>query len=593
MKNAANEFSSRIAEANGARLAVSTDSPAAPYIALRYVHDEALSTCGYRWNVTGDGLTIECSDGYKPTSPHFAVVRFLENSLGWFGLTFGYETLAEADIVSLAVGESGGETNAFRYACPYGDQYAGMIGDAFDHTYGDHYGGFNSTHLSGVPQCCHGFANNGFAGELCPASSWNETQPCWLDETLYEVSYEDILAYIERRLAAGEVIGETFFTVDIAAGDSSNWCKCKNCRKMFAAEGGTESGAVLTWANRVTEALDEVYPGLKYGVFAYTGTNKPPKTVRPNDLLTITYCFDMSCDSHPHDGSLCATGGDDLINHVPYVSYPHLRDHNNTFMSEYLRGWTEISDNVYVWSYGMAAGLVTMDFIHTMRDDLVFFHDLGVSGFFWEAEDYGYSANKAAKWLMSQLVWNIDMTDEEYDAYYDRVLAAIYGEGWEYVKEYITAVDSIYRSGPCLHGWSGYLVEPMWEKRCDALYELMECALSLADSSKQEKRIAKIDLSCIYSGCAASFFSAWEAGDGERLAELERRYQLVIERAKKYDLKFGGLDGALVDVADTLAPDLELEAWTLHDAYDWHYRPPISERPERVSEYIAEMKAEK
>ena len=587
MLAAANELAARIEQACGVKPAVSAAAPAAPYIALRYVHDDALSTVGYRWSVGADGLTLECSDGFIMSSAHFAVVRFLENALGWFGLSFGYETLAEADLVSLDAGESGGETNAFLYAYPYGDQYAARVGDPFDHRYDEAL----NNNFSGLRHCCHGLQNNRFAAELSKSANrdWSQDQPCYLDETFFEVSYDDVLEFIENKIAAGGVIGENFFNVDIAAGDNMNWCKCKACRKMYADEGSTEAGAVVTWANRISEALDEVHPGLRYGIFAYAGTNKPPKTVRPNDLLAITYCFDMSCDTHPHDGSMCDT---DLLNHVPYNSYPHLKDHNNTFMANYLRGWTEICDCVCVWFYGMTANLVTMDFIHTVRSDLVFFHDLGVKSLFWEAEDYGYSSNKAAKWLMSGLVWNIGMTDEEYDAYYDRVLEALYGDGWEYVKEYIAAIDSIYESGPCLHGWGGYLTEPMWELRFDTLYELTEQALPLVCSEKQEQRLMKIDLSCIYSGCVSSFFSAKEAGDEDRLAELERRYQTVRERAEKYGFRFGGLDGGPVDVAGSLAPDLELEAWTLHDAYDWHYTPPTSEMPERVAQYVSETEAD-
>ena len=63
----------RIEQANGARLAVSTETPAAPYIEIRYVHDDSLSTCGYRWSVDDGGLRVECSDGYKQSSANCAV----------------------------------------------------------------------------------------------------------------------------------------------------------------------------------------------------------------------------------------------------------------------------------------------------------------------------------------------------------------------------------------------------------------------------------------------------------------------------------------------------------------------------------------
>ncbi|MBO4868111.1 MAG: hypothetical protein J5585_00200, partial [Clostridia bacterium] len=115
MLAAANELSARIAEATGVTLAVSSSEPAAPYIALRYVRDEALKNVGYRWSVTEDGLTIECSDAYKAQSAYSAVARFLEKRLDWFGLSYGWEDLTPADLVEIAEGESGGETPNFMW----------------------------------------------------------------------------------------------------------------------------------------------------------------------------------------------------------------------------------------------------------------------------------------------------------------------------------------------------------------------------------------------------------------------------------------------------------------------------------------------
>ena len=221
MKSAASELASRIAQANGAALEVSTETPSAPYIALRYVHDDAISTVGYRWSVTSDGLTIDCSDGYKKTSAHLAVNRFLEKALDWFGLSYGNEMLAEADLVSLEVGESGGEVNAFLGASSYSSFFAGDM--IFEHEWTDgRVGNFSPYNC-----CCHGLQNNKFAGELSKSGDWSGDQPCFLDDEFFEIAYYDICDYIEARLSAGAVIGEDFVSVDIAHGDNVNWCKCK------------------------------------------------------------------------------------------------------------------------------------------------------------------------------------------------------------------------------------------------------------------------------------------------------------------------------------------------------------------------------
>ena len=598
---AANEFSSLINKANGASLPVVTGEPAAPYISLRFVHDESLNTCGYRWSVTGDGLTIECSDLYKPTSPHFAVIRFLENELGWLGLTFGYEALPEAELISIDAGKSGGETNAFQYAVPYGDQYSGRIGDAFDHTYGDHYGGFDSTHLCGIPQCCHGLQTKKIAGLLSnsPDHNWSLDQPCYLSEDFLDESYEDIAAYIDSELKAGKVIGENFFFVDIAAGDNGSWCSCRDCTAMLRSEGSV-SASVVTWANAVTEALDELYPGLVYGIFGYAGTNKPPRTVRANDLIYVTYCYDRSCDLHAHDGHDCPEFNN---------SYKLPKDHDNVTMTANLEGWLDMTENVYVWFYGMDQGFLTMSYVDTVRDDLRYFYDSGVKGFFWEAEDCGFSTGKIAKWMESALVRDIGMTDEEYSAYLDRVLAAMYGDGGVCIKDYCAQVDAIQRSGACAHCWfsaqeTPTLVPGAFSEAFDVLFELAETAYMNVDCRRQEMRAAKLAANCIYQGCLSSYFAAYEAGDDERCAELSRRYALISEQLAAHGIGsgdhenlFGGNSmlwaGGVVPATDTFEDDMELMAWTSwkRHARDLSLTVPTRAMPERVAAILAEREA--
>ena len=567
MTAAADEFASLIEKACGASLAVSTGEAAAPYISLCYVDDEALSTVGYRWKVAEGGLTIECSSGYRPTSARLAVSRFLENEFGWFGLTFGYEDLAEAELISLPAGKCGGETNAFVYANLYGDSLSDPANDRFDRSF---------VTLGGVANCCHGLQNNRFASELSKSArqDWAEDQPCYLDGEFFEVSYDDVSAYIEEKLAAGKVIGEDLCFIDIAAGDNAKWCGCKKCTAMLKSEGSV-SASILTWANRLSEALDEVYPGIVYGVFAYLGTNKPPRTVRPNEHISVTYCYDNNCAVHVHDG----------------------RDCDESAKISYLEDWLDICDNVYVWGYGLDEGFMTACYTGMVRDNLRYFHDAGVRGIMWEAEDRGFSTGKIAKWLAAGLCWNIDMTDEEYDRYFDRVLAAMYGDGAPYVRDYCDSLGAIRRSAKC--AVSGYtaaatptfapdLIAPVF----DALFSLTEAALRNVDSRRQELRMTKLSAACIYQGCVASYFAAYEAGDDERVAELSRRYALIEPRLAAFGINVRSCwqGGIVVWEREDWESDMELMAWRSwkSNAKILSLKVPTRPMPERIAAIVGQ-----
>ena len=587
MRSAANELSSRLAEACGASLAVSTDAPAAPYIALRYVHDDSLSTVGYRWSVSEDGLALECSDGYKPSSPTVAVRRFLETNFNWMGMTVGYPELESADVISFDAGESGGETNAFPAYNIYGDYYSGNA--AFTN---------NLPTLSAIPNSCHGLQNNKFAGDLSTSEGrdWAWDQPCWLSEDFYEVSREDITAYIERVLATGAVIGEDFFFVDVAHGDNAEWCWCKECTKLYRAEGPTFASHILTWINRLSEELNETYPGLYYGIFAYQGTNKLPKTIRPNEHVFVTYCYDDSCSAHSIDGRYCDE--DPMKN----IGITWRGDHDNRIMSADLLDWLAVTKNVYVWYYGLMNGFSTMSFVHTVRDDITFFYENGVKGVFWESEDIGFSTGKISKLLAAELLWDIDMTDGEYGACYTRVLRHLYGEdAVGAVREYVSIQDRVYQNGRCMTCWSNYgirshMSDVMYREVADELFEIIESAIPLADTKMHEQLLWRLSCENVYKTCSTGYFTAYNAGDDERVAELSRRYDLMISRTDALGVDVTSMQLAFVNwepLRIGYERDLEVEAWTKKDIEysDFSIVKPTREMPERVAAILAERKA--
>ena len=583
---AAREFADRIKQACGAELAVSTDAPAAPYIALRFVRDAALSTCGYRWSVNADGLTLECSDGYKASSPTVAVRRFLEKNAGWFGLSYGFPDLEAADLVSLDAGASGSEANAFSYYNLYGD-----IFDKYTNTLPE---------LSAIRNASHGMQTNKFGGELSdsPDGNWSLDQPCYLDEEFYEASLADVEAYILRQKNAGKVIGEDFFFVDMAAGDNDAWCMCKDCAKLYRENAGTHAAAVVKWANRISETLDEKYSGLKYLIFAYFGTNKPPKTVEPNDLLYITYCFDLGCAMHSLDGKHCISG-------EPY-GMAGAKDHDNATMARDYLGWCSLTKNMYVWFYGLTDGLLAISYVHHIRDDVKFLRDGGAIGVFYEAEDSGYSTNKVTKWLAAELLWNVDMSDEEYEAHYTRVLRALYGDAAELMRDYIAIESSLYAHTRCAPCWIwGYGTHPsvngpLWAKNYDTLFSLIETAIPLAESAQMERRLINHSCECVFKGSLASYFEAYNAYDDERVEELIRRYALINERLSAYGVdmtKYHAIEkvwklNSWTPEADMIyETDLEVQAWKGNwvNFTNWTFTPkPTREMPERVAAILAD-----
>ena len=525
MTAAANELSARIAEACGVTLAVSTAEPCAPYISLRYVHDDALGYVGHRWSVTEEGVVIECSDAYQSTSASYAVRRFLEKNLGWMGLIFGIEDLPAADLVSIDVKTAFEEKVAFEWVRPCSSTTIkydrNLTADGF---YGVRM------------YCCHGMQNSRFASDLSrsPDHNWAVDQPCWLDETFYDASREDIVDYIESQLAAGAKIGEDFRFVDVSHGDNSNWCRCKKCTKLFTSEGSTHAAEVLTWINALSDDLNETYPGLMYGVFAYEMTKRPPRTIRPNEHVTISFCYDRKCSSHPLDGTKCTS-----------LDQWEVSGHSNPELTAMLESWLDICDYVTVWDYCMSNGLLSMSFLHTVRDDLRFLYDIGVKQVFGCSDDNGFSGNWIAFSLMSELYWDIGMSDEEYDALYERLLRAFYGDGAADMRQYFELITRVEEYGACRTCWGAYMESPAYSlavdrdayaPQYDALFDIVERSIPLADSTIEEARITMISCAVIYTGSLCAYPEAQAANDTERMDELSRRYGMIDSRLRRFGM---------------------------------------------------------
>ena len=571
------ELVSRLKSACGVELNVSTEAPAAPYIALRYVHDESLGNVGYRWNVTADGLTIECSDKYKPQSALCAIRRFLQTRLDWFGLTYGFDDLTPCDLCGIDVGESGGEIPSFEYmSCAMGD-----------------YVRFE--HVTNRPLCCgpvlmtgHGLTfyhlGDGYVNEY--------SQPCYLNEVFYDTVYNNTIRFIEDKIDAGQTPGmEDFPLIPLGQPDNARWCRCKKCLMMLSEE-GSYSAHILTWVNRLSDDVEQDYPGLMYGIFAYNGTNTLPKTIRPNDKILVTYCFDMNCSAHPLDASMC---GKEIPRKQVYHGVPEESRANAVMCADYL-DWIAVTKKVVAYYYGLPDGLQTMTFVHTVWDDMHFLGDSGAAGVYWESETMEYDTGRVADWLAMELLWDMDMSREHYDEIYDRVLRVMYGEdAAPFMREYIDLCGVILENGPCMHCFGLYekfsssINIDLWEKYFDVLFELTERAVLLADCSRQQRLVDCISCECIYKGAISSYFDAYDAYDDERVAELCRRYSIIGERMAKY-----GIDMEtnfclwLNDEFKTYASDLEVEAWSATDAGALIDRYPTRAMPERVAAILAE-----
>jgi len=540
---AASEFVRLVEKATGVTVPVVVGAPVSPAIELRHTDDPALETDGYRYKVTESGLVIE---GAVDRGCMNGVWRFLQCELGWDCLIFGESYLNEADHIYISAGTIRSETPTF--------EFFQVFGLATRYT-NDRYSP-NSAQSSYGPIS---IASHGIT-QWYPVGS-GDPQPCYTDEEFYEHTLYTISEY-----TAANYVNPSFREISIGQTDNATFCICENCLDVFAEEGG-HAGAVIRYANRISEEINAEFPGIYFKVFAYQGTNEPPKVTVPNEYVCITFCYDRNCSNHKVDGSECT----DII---------EMNQRNNSHYAKWLEGWCAISPNVYLWTYTLSTGLKSYTVIDNIYDDFRYFAEMGVCGIYYEADDYGsFNIKRVEQQLAAEMNWNPNMTREEFDSLYNTILEKEYGDGWEYIAEYVDQWNLAQDLAGCWHCWEWrydwFAAEKrynigFYKERFDYFINLMELARREVCSSAQETMLERLYASVLYNGCYSSYYYAYLEGDTERMTVLAERYDRCIEiaRACYDDLEAFPIIGSSHNLSTTYSPTIEEAAWK--DWVDWY-----------------------
>ena len=199
-------------------------------------------------------------------------------------------------------------------------------------------------------------------------------------------------------------------------------CSCPECAAVTAEEGAL-SGGVIRFVNRVAEALEAEFPGVRFDTFAYTWSRKAPKKAKPRRNVTVRYC-DIECPfSFPLD-----TPGNRV---------------SESFM-ENLKAWSSIArGNLYIWDYvvNFRNYMIPHPNLNSLARNVRIFADAGAVGVFEQGDALCPAGEFAAlkHWLVSHLLWNQSLDEK---ALFDDFMNGYYGRSAApKVAEYISMVN--------------------------------------------------------------------------------------------------------------------------------------------------------
>lgn len=525
--NVAQSLSSLIAYACGVTVPVNADGE--HKIILRQLSDESLDESDYFYEVGDDGEVVI---GYtERVGAKYGMLMFLQDQLGWQDISFGDDYLPEADEIDIPAGTASTVHAMFGYGLfPYNSY--DPPADAYYNTLRNRVNGSLYNLWYKKTNAGHGLLSYKWANPSIPYYY----QICYTDEANFEAAFNNILNYIEDRIDGGSVIGNDLTCIDISQGDCFGYCQCKNCMKVLSKENGANSGPVVRWANRLAAAIeDEGYGGLAYLIFAYHGSNTPCVTKCRSDVY-VTFCTDGHCSRHFLDGSQCQWVSFDMVGSLG----PSLTKLNNNHYAEWIRGWGEICENLYVWFYALDNNVHQYTIIEQMFEDFKLLSSYGVKAIFWQIPYHGLGIVKVEQQLGMLMNLHPDMTKEEYRDELVRLIQKTYGDGWAEILEYLDLWEEAeIAKQDCSNCWSyggprdyGNTDPTTYLANWERMIELLESAIPKANSARQQAACELLSVSMYYIGCYYSYFPAYMENDTERLALLEERYDLLIKRLK-------------------------------------------------------------
>ena len=232
----------------------------------------------------------------------------------------------------------------------------------------------------------------------------------------------DVLRIVTERVLAAIRSDPTARLFSVSQNDWDGHCQCDACMEIEERE-ESPAGPLIHFVNQVAEAVEAEFPDVWIETLAYQYTRKPPKTIRPRHNVVPRLCT-IECDfSLPLDES----------------AYPQ-----NVRFVEDIRGWSAITDKLYVWDY-------TTNFHNyvgphpnfpAIPGNIRFFRDNRVVGLFEQGANEAPHAEfgELRSWLIAKLLWN---PDQPVEPLLDDFFAGYYGAAAGPIRQYFDELQTL------------------------------------------------------------------------------------------------------------------------------------------------------
>jgi hypothetical protein len=201
---------------------------------------------------------------------------------------------------------------------------------------------------------------------------------------------------------------QTMISVSQNDGNFTN-CQCESCKAIDDKEGGP-SGSIIYFMNKLAAR----FPDKEFSTLAYLYSLTPPKHLKPLPNVNIMLC-NIDCN---REVSLTENAS------------------GQAFMKS-MEGWAKISDNIFVWDYGINFDNYVSPFpnFHILQPNMHLFKKNNVNMHFSQiAGSKGGDFSELRSYVVSKLLWNVNCN---VDSVIKSFLEGYYGNAAPFLYQYI------------------------------------------------------------------------------------------------------------------------------------------------------------
>lgn len=340
---------------------------------------------------------------------------------------------------------------------------------------------------------------------------------CFANEEMFSVLSENAEQWLKAEKSP------TMISVSI--NDGNTFCQCEKCREIYG-RGGNDTDALLEFVNKFARKIRETYPEILVDTISYGETEQPPRIVRPEQNVIVRVCtwcagnYTIAQALHSKE-----TAEDAILDRTRLAA-------------ERIQKLSELVSKIYVWDYPYCYHIINCHYpvLGVMRENYRFFAQHGVKGIFVNGETDTADFVGLKVYLLSKLLYDPYMSEEEFAAHAEDFLYGFYGRGGKYIAQFLQYAASLGRKGKAYSSLSSHADIYGLKLREDGTYDdtfirkgqsYFEKALACAETDAERARIKKASLVLDSFELYYCMDHVMRKGSAEKQAEM-------IGRNKKY-----------------------------------------------------------